>query len=396
MRTRPLTGLLGAIAIAVATGLAPAQAEQVVTIGFINPQTGPFAALGNSARRGVDMALEAAKSNPAFKDVTFKLVERDSAAKVADAVRYARDLDEREKVDVLLGGLSSAECLALQQFAGETKIVYMVASGCWVDDFNEPARVNRYSFRTTPNNKQRNGAFVSWLEKNVGKRWYVLYSDTAYGQSGLKAFKAAGAEVVGSAGVPFGATDMAPYVSQVDRGADGVYMVFAGRDSSLALQEALSQGIAKKMKLAGMQSLILPEAFPKLPESADGLAYVGSYPRDANGPLDTPENRAFRKMFHAAAPGEPVGLCAVEAYIATNALLSAMEKSGFRGRADTEKLADALETLDVPASAQFPSGRLVMRKEDHQGILPLYVGIVRSGEEQVLQMVSDDEVSKIR
>jgi ABC-type branched-subunit amino acid transport system substrate-binding protein len=123
---------------------------------------------------------------------------------------------------------------------------------------------------------------------------------------------------------------------------------------------------------------------------------VGSYPRDANGPLDTPANQAFRKAFHAAAPGEPVGLCALEAYVATNALLSAIEKSGFRGRADTEKLADALETLDVPASAQFPSGRLVMRKEDHQGIVPLYVGMVRSGKEDVVHMVSDDEVSKIR
>jgi hypothetical protein len=37
-----------------------------------------------------------------------------------------------------------------------------------------------------------------------------------------------------------------------------------------------------------------------------------------------------------------------------------------------------------------------MRKEDHQGIVPLYVGMVRSGKEDVVHMVSDDEVSKIR
>jgi branched-chain amino acid transport system substrate-binding protein len=374
-----------------------ARAEHVISIGLVNDQTGPLAALGRSARRGMDMALAAAKSNPVFKDVTFKIVERDAAGKVADAVRYARDLAEREKVDVMMGGISSAECLALQQFAGEARIAYLVATGCWVDDFSEqPARVNRYSFRTMPNNKQRNTALVPWLEKNVGKRWYVLYSDMAYGQSGLKAFKEAGANVVGEIGIPFGATDVAPFVSKVDRSADGVYLIFAGRDSSLVLQEVLSQGISAKMKLAGMQSMILPEAFAKLPAAADGLTYIGAYPRDLSGPLNTSANQAFQKSFHAVAPDTPVGLCAFEAYVATNALLNAIEKSGFRGRADTDKLVGALETLDVPASSQFPSGRLTMRKEDHQGIVPLYIGVVKAGKEDVLQEIPDEEVARIR
>ena len=384
-----LVGIAGFVSVS-------AQADQVITVGFVNPQTGPFAALGKAARKGMDLALEGAKSNPAFKGVSFKVVERDSAAKVADAVRYARELESREKVDVLMGGLSSAECLALQQFAGEEKLTYIVTSGCWVDDFGDAGRTNRYSFRTTPSNKMRNVAFVSWLTKNVGKRWYVMYSDTAYGQSGLKAFKEAGAEVVGSVGVPFGATDMAAYVGKVDRNADGVYFVFAGRDATLALQEALSQGLGKKLRLAGMQSLIIPEAFPKLPEATEGLAYIGSYPREASGPLDTPANQAFQKAYGSVAAGEPVGLNAFEAYVATNALLKAIEKSGFRGRADTEKLVTAMETLDVPASAQFPGGALTMRKRDHQGIVPLYIGTVKGGKESVVHMIPAADVAKIK
>jgi branched-chain amino acid transport system substrate-binding protein len=373
-----------------------ARAESVISIGFVNPQTGPFAALGKAARKGMDLALDATKANPAFKGVSFKVVERDSAAKVADALRYARELESREKVDVLMGGLSSAECLALQQFAGEEKLAYVVASGCWIDDFGDPGHTNRYTFRTTPSNKMRNVAFVSWLTKNVGKRWYVMYSDTAYGQSGLKAFKESGAEVVGSVGVPFGATDMAAYVSKVDRTADGVYFVFAGRDATLALQEALSQGLGKKMRLAGMQSLIIPEAFPKLPEATEGLAYIGSYPRDASGPLDTPSNQAFQKAYGSVASGEPVALNAFEAYVATNALLKAIEKSGFRGRGDTEKLIAAMESLDVPASVQFPAGALTMRKQDHQAIVPLDIGTVKGGKESVVHMIPAADVAKIK
>jgi hypothetical protein len=50
---------------------APAHAEQIITIGFVNPQTGPFAALGKAARKGMDLALDGAKSNPALKGVSF-------------------------------------------------------------------------------------------------------------------------------------------------------------------------------------------------------------------------------------------------------------------------------------------------------------------------------------
>jgi branched-chain amino acid transport system substrate-binding protein len=382
----------------VACSPAPAS-HAVITIGFVNPQTGPFAALGKAARRGLDLALEGAKQNPALKGVTFKVVERDSAAKVSDAMRYARELETSEGIDILMGGLSSAECLSLQQFAGENELVYLVASGCWVDEFSAPSRTNPYSFRVNHNNKQRNVAFVSWLNRNLGKKWYVLYSDTAYGQSGLQAFRDAGGNVVGSLGIPFGTTDMAAYVSKIDRQADGIYFIFAGRDATLALQETLSQGLSQKMKLAGLQSLVIPENFPKLPASAEGLADIGAYPRDLNGPMDTPANREFRARyakFHGTGAGGVIESNAFEAYVSTNALLKGIEKSSFRGRADSKKLIEALENLNEPASADFPSGPLTMRKADHQGVAPLYVSTIKNGVEQVLQTISPADIAKIK
>nr|ART90055.1 ABC transporter substrate-binding protein [uncultured bacterium] len=390
-----VVGAAFAIAVlALSTPVARA-ADDTISIGYINPRTGPFAALGKAARIGVDMALAEAKNDPALKDITFKVIERDSAAKVSDAVRYARELDSRERVDILMGGLSSAECLSLQQFAGESELVYMVASGCWVDDFASAERFNKYSFRVNASNKQRNVAFVSWLSENVGKRWYVMYSDTAYGQSGLKAFKEAGGSVIGSLGVPFGATDMASYISKIDRTVDGVYFVFAGRDATLALQEALSQGLAKHMKIAGMQSLVIPEAFPQLPEATEGLSYIGSYPRDINGALDTPVNRAFQAKYNKLVPNEAVPLNTYEAYVATNAILRGIARSGFRGRDDAAKLIAALESLDEQAGVHFPAS-LAIRKSDHQGVSPLYIGTVRGGKELVRHTIPAAEVAKIK
>lgn len=391
--------LFGALLSFAFAGTALAQKAEV-KIGFVNPTSGVFGNLGKYARKGMDLALQQASKNPSFKDVTFTVIERDSAAKVPDAIRYARELINRDQVDVLMGGLSSAECLSLEKFAAEIKIAYLPTSGCWTDEFNEQANVNKYSFRVTASNKQRNQAFAEWLLKNIGKRWYVVYSDFAYGQSGLTAFqeamKTAGGTVVGSVGVPFGTTDMAPYMSKIDASAEGLYFVLAGRDAILALQEAASQGLAKKMRFAGMQSLIVPENFPKMPTSAENLAFIGAYTRDASGALDTPANRAFRHAYFSKYPGDIVGLNAFEAYQATNILLAAIEKSDFRNRKDTEKLVSALSGLSVKAGPDFPAGDVTVRQSDHQGVAPLYIAVVKNGKEEVIQMIPAASIDKIK
>ncbi|MBW7923445.1 MAG: ABC transporter substrate-binding protein [Burkholderiaceae bacterium] len=400
-RRKPALAAFALLAAMVVGTSAPAQAQQAeIRIGFVNPSTGAFGALGKAARKGMDLAIANAAANPKLKDIRFVVEERDSAAKSPDAIRYARELIQRENVDVLMGGLSSAECLSLQKLAPEVKIAYLPTSGCWADEFANAENVNRYAFRVTASNKQRNFAFADWLVKNSGKNWYVIYSDFAYGQSGLKAFQeamaAAGGKVTGSIGIPFGATDMASYISKIDRSADGLYFVLAGRDAILALQEVASQGLARKMKLAGMQSLIVPENFPEIPASAEGLSFIGAYPRDATGALDTPENHAFRKAFAAKYPGEIVGLNTFEAYQATNVLLAAIERSGFKGRKDTDKLVEALSGLKVQASAEFPAGPVTVRASDHQGVAPLYIAVVKDGKEQVIHTIPAAEVDRIK
>lgn len=400
MNIRKVMPIMAAAILFMVASMPRAHAESTIKIGFVNPTTGVFSVLGEHAQKGLELAIDRARENPAFKDVNFVIEARDSAAKTADAIRYSRELIQREQVDILMGGLSSAVCLAMQKLAAEEEIVYVNASGCWVDDFSSMDNKNKYSFRVSANNKQRNVAFAKWLIENIGKRWYVAYSDYAYGQSGLKAFQealtSAGGEVVGSIGAPFGSTDMAAYMSKVDTSADGLYFVFAGRDAILALQEANAQGLKDKLKFASMQSLIVPENFPELPEAAEGLTFIGDYPRAADGPLDTEANREFQKLYAEKYGDGPIGLNAFEAYQSANALLMGIEKSGFKGREDTDKLAAALSGLAAPASASFPAGSIKIRESDHQGIVPLYVGRVDGGKERVTHEISAEAIANIK
>jgi len=392
--------LVGMLAMSLASFAHAQSGSAEIKIGFVNPTTGPFGTLGKYARKGMDLALEQAQNRGALKGLRFTVVERDSAGKAADAVRYARELLTRESVDVLMGGLSSAECMSIQKMVAEEKIAYLPTSGCWADGFSSPSNVNKYSFRVTANNQQRNFAFAEWLLKNVGKTWYVIYSDFAYGQSGAKAFQeaiaASGGKIVGTIAVPFGTTDMAAYVSKIDTSAEGLYFILAGRDAILALQESAAQGLDKKMKFAGMQSLIVAENFPKMPESAEGLSFIGAYPRDINGAIDTPANRSFREAYLKKYPNDVVGLNAFEAYQATNALLQGIEKSGFRGRKDTDKLVGALDGATLNQSENFPAGTITLRKGDNQGVGPLYIARVKDGKEEVIHMIPASVVGKYK
>jgi Periplasmic binding protein len=93
-----------------------------------------------------------------------------------------------------------------------------------------------------------------------------------------------------------------------------------------------------------------------------------------------------------ATPGVTLGY---SSYAALEALKLAMRQSGFTGKADTDKLISALENLNVTQpSLEFPSGGVIMNKQDHQGRMPLMVmKIDATGQkESVIQTIPADQL----
>ncbi|HET8919689.1 MAG TPA: ABC transporter substrate-binding protein, partial [Xanthobacteraceae bacterium] len=76
---------------------------------------------------------------------------------------------------------------------------------------------------------------------------------------------------------------------------------------------------------------------------------------------------------------------------AINALKIAMEKSGFRGRDDTDKLIAALEGLEMKEGDDFPQGDKTLRKADHQAFLREFLYVVEGGKFKLLETVDKDK-----
>jgi ABC-type branched-subunit amino acid transport system substrate-binding protein len=78
--------------------------NNVVKIGVIAPTTGPYAILGGSFVKAVQMAQSDANAkNPKYR---YELVIRDSGSDPAKAKAIIRDIIQKDKVDAVLGGVS--------------------------------------------------------------------------------------------------------------------------------------------------------------------------------------------------------------------------------------------------------------------------------------------------
>src|SRR5213078_3059842 len=106
----------------------------------------------------------------------------------------------------------------------------------------------------------------------------------------------------------------------------------------------------------------------------DWLAIAKGMDADFTGPLGGVDK---------VTPGNNNGY---NAYMSMKALTLAMRKANFTGKADTEKLVSAMETLSVPQSADgFPSGAMIMNKDDHQGRTTYYLLKINGQKEEVVQ-----------
>jgi branched-chain amino acid transport system substrate-binding protein len=115
-----------------------------------------------------------------------------------------------------------------------------------------------------------------------------------------------------------------------------------------------------------------------------------------DAPLDTPVHHKFfdeaKARLAKVDPSGPLPDRYVQSnYEAMNALKIGMEKSKFQGRADTMKLIEALEGLEMKEGDDFPQGDKTLRKEDHQAFLRQFIFEIKGGKHHIVETVTKDK-----
>jgi branched-chain amino acid transport system substrate-binding protein len=367
-------------------------------IGTLQPLSGTAAAGGKTALVGTQMAVDRINKAGGVNGRPIELVIADYESKPDVGRRKAEKLLVEDKVDAHQGGFLSNVCLACMPVFSEHKVLNMI--GVCLDTTITTSKCDRYTFRPFDYAPAQAVAFAPYLVSKLGKKWHIAYADYSWGQATKDAYseqiKKSGGEVVGTTGIPLGTADMTAFLSRITGNFDGFFGIFFGKDGVTIGNQAYDLGMTKKYKWAGDGAIAESTNLPALGNKIEGFVGINRYIPVLEAPLNTPSHKKFFDdavaRLKTIDPSGPLPDRYVQSnYEAMNALKIGMQKSGFQGRQDTEKLVTALEGLEMKESDDFPQGDKVLRKEDHQAFLREFIFDVKGGKHRILETVAKEK-----
>jgi len=315
-----------------------ALAQEPVKIGFVTELTGPWSFFGTSCVAGLKLAE--LQINPAGKR-KIEFITIDNQTRPDQALAASRNLDVQSKVIALSGPTSSDTALAMNGYAEQNKVPFVVPVAAF-PQLTKPG--TRYTFRIEPDAAGWGYAIAQFVAKQKpNAKVAIIYSDFALMRAivaGLK-YQAskAGLKIEPEILFPQGTSDATVQAAQV-RAANPDYVVVIGAggfDSTLTNQ-LLDIGIRT-------DQIIHPFGITTQVKNW-GKRSVGSYYGtffDANLDKLTAEGKQFVDQFRAQNDRPPSYIenyCFVTAHI----IREVIDKNPGAGD-DREKFRDAMSAL---------------------------------------------------
>ncbi|HPW12476.1 MAG TPA: ABC transporter substrate-binding protein [Thermomonas sp.] len=348
---------VSAVALASAAVLSHAQ---TIKIGLPVPLTGPYGAEAKDQVRNAELAVKQFNDAGGLHGRKAELLVRDDKLNPGEAATRTLELIEKDGAQFIVGGLSAATQLSINNVTRQRKVIYVSISQS--DVINEPPDASPYTFHEALNPYMTTQAVGRHVFKK-GMKIAFLTADYAYGHEMTRGFtrvaRDVGAEVVGEVKHPLGAQDYSTFLPRL-KALNPDVLVFNnfGADNRIAIKQAGDFGMKKAMKFVT----------PILTYTARVAGGAGVYEGVVGGTQyywelqdNTPSAKAFNAAFQAANGGRYPSDYGAMAYSAVKSLLAAVRTAG---GTETDKVAQALR------SAPYDSykGRQFYRACDQQSV----------------------------
>jgi branched-chain amino acid transport system substrate-binding protein len=295
MRTR-VTLLLVPLWILVA-GRADAQGQGPIKIGFISPLTGAIAAAGKDMYSGCELYWQENGWQMSGRKV--EVVLEDNEGNPATALVKARKLVENDRVHMLAGVILSNVAYALVPYieGQEIPTMYPINSADDLTQRKRPKWLVRTGFSAGGNMHP----FGEYAAKVLGyKKVVTVGLDYAFGWETVggfhKSFEDNGGQIVQKLWVPLNVQDYSPYLTQIKKDADAVFVVALGRWTLLFAQQYAAGGLRGRIPLIAGGTYTDEHVLPQLGDESIGVVSAHHY----SASLDTPANKRFRAAFEKA------------------------------------------------------------------------------------------------
>lgn len=349
--------------------ISPAKGAETVKIGVISVLSGPLATIGNGEVWSAEMAIEDYGTVLGKK---IEVIKRDHAYNPGVANEKAKELYEKEKVDVIIACPNSAAALAVAQQALIYKKPFISTSAGTTDLIGK--HCNRYVIKWNYNDYMLATTVGLWGAENLGKKWYTITSDYAWGHDLLKHFTAAlkkkGGIHLGNDMVALQTADYSPYILKAMKAnPDVLVLLNVGPDTINSTKAAVQYGLKKKTKIVHAL-LFEPNIRAAGPEIfADNYVAASWYWK-----VDHPGAREYADKYFKKY-GERPHFMAAAVYSATWQYLEAVKRTGTTNPEAVIKALEGHTFRDMFANPGY------IRPEDHMQIAKAYLLRVKRPEE---------------
>ena len=183
-------------------------------IGCPLPLTGPFAALAADMQRGAQLAQDELNGKGGIMGRKVEVLFRDDQLKPAVGAQRTKELIENEKVQFIVGGLAAHVQMAINEQTKKSNVLFISTSQS--DEISAKPDTSPITFHEALNPTITSRVVGKWVMENLGKKWWIVYADYAWGKQNnpvlTETNKKMGGTLLGSTPYPLGSAEFSKFL----------------------------------------------------------------------------------------------------------------------------------------------------------------------------------------
>ena len=263
-----------------------------IKIGFIGPLTGDVAVVGEPVKDAVVLAVEEINAAGGIDGKQVRVIYEDGTCNGKTATTAAQKLISVDKVQFIIGGLCSAETLAIAPIAEAANVVLMspASTAPKIKDAGE------YIYRVVPSDAGQGAEAALYLAGKGYRDIAILNVNDEWGVGLTGAFKktaeTGNLRIVAEETFEPRATDMRTQLTKIkEKNPDAIYMPAFPAEAAVILKQAKELGITAY--IMGTDASKDDSVIEGAGISAEGFVVL------LPGVPDSPEVKSFNENFEA-------------------------------------------------------------------------------------------------
>lgn len=346
-----------------------AESRPPLLIAHTAPTTGRFALHAEADRRGVEMAIDEFNARGGVLGRELVLISRNPTLNEAQAAQVAEELITRNRIAFMVGAISSGVAASMSRVAQKYGVIFINTNSSAPSEATGNAHRSKFVF-------DANGANFNWallsfsLGRRSEKRVVLLTEDNVFGRSNAQALRSyvaeLGGRVVSEVVTPESLPDPAAILRQVAATPADVVAVSISGDNQIKLFSNLDPKVLEEQFwISGEVDWEELYPAPGLLRPLFGTTWAWN--------LKTPGTADFVARYRARYGNSRLpfpGDVTHAAYLATRALLKAIERAG---TTESHALIRQLENYRESARERMQNDAAYMNPASHHVQQSIYI-----------------------